>query len=223
MKKTLLLCLCAAFSVVAPLRAETPPQFDRVQRVDGARMTPDRFLRAYDPLTIFFPGDVGPKAGGPEDAPAKFASITPQPAGDWRWIGPRALQFRPAEPWKPLSHVLVKSGADERRLVALLPTPASTIPAADADPTPELTQIALTFAQPVDVAALARLIAVELRPAPGVSPQGGQILGPSAYDIRALERSAPADPQTYVIRLRDSIADGRVAILRLKQIGRAHV
>jgi hypothetical protein len=216
MKKTLLLCLCAAFSVVAPLRAETPPQFDRVQRVDGARMTPDRFLRAYDPLTIFFPGDVGPKAGGPEDAPAKFASITPQPAGDWRWIGPRALQFRPAEPWKPLSHVLVKSGADERRLVALLPTPASTIPAADADPTPELTQIALTFAQPVDVAALARLIAVELRPAPGVSPQGGQILGPSAYDIRALERSAPADPQTYVIRLRDSIADGRVAILRLK-------
>ncbi|GLI94150.1 MG2 domain-containing protein [Methylocystis echinoides] len=216
MKKTLLLCLCAAFSVVAPLRAETPPQFDRVQRVDGARMTPDRFLRAYDPLTIFFPGDVGPKAGGPEDAPAKYASITPQPAGDWRWIGPRALQFRPAEPWKPLSHVLVKSGADERRLVALLPTPASTIPAADADPTPELTQIALTFAQPVDMAALARLIAVELRPVPGVSPQGGQILGPSAYDIRALERSAPADPQTYVIRLRDSIADGRVAILRLK-------
>ena len=62
MKKTLLLCLCAAFSFAAPLRAETPPQFDRVQRADGARMTPDRFLRAYDPLTIFFPGDVGPKS-----------------------------------------------------------------------------------------------------------------------------------------------------------------
>ncbi|RTL90082.1 MAG: alpha-2-macroglobulin [Hyphomicrobiales bacterium] len=216
MKKTLLLCLFAALSFAPPSRAEAPPVFDRVQRADGARIAPDRFLRAYDPLTIFFPGDVGPKAGGPEDAPAKYATITPQPAGDWRWIGPRALQFRPAEPWKPLERVSVKSATDERRLVTLLPTPSSTNPAADADPAQDLTQIALTFAQPVDAAALARLVTVELRPAPGVSAQGGQILSPSAYDIRPLERGARGDEQTYVLRLRDSIADGRVVILRLK-------
>ncbi|WP_363349387.1 MG2 domain-containing protein [Methylocystis echinoides] len=216
MKKTLLLCLCAAFSFATPSRAEAPPVFDRAQRADGARIAPDRFLRAYDPLTIFFPGDVGPKAGGPEDAPTKYATITPQPAGDWRWIGPRALQFRPAEAWTPLARVSVRSGGDERKLVALLPTPSSTNPAADAEPTPELTQIALTFAQPIDAAALSRLVSVELRPAPGVSPQGGQMLSPSAYDIRPLERGARGDEQTYVLRLRDSIADGRVAILRLK-------
>ena len=35
--------------------------------------------------------------------------MTPQPAGEWRWLGPRALQFRPAEPWKPLSRVDVKT------------------------------------------------------------------------------------------------------------------
>ncbi len=219
MKKTLLrlLLLCAAFSFAAPLSAaEAPSQFDRAQRADGARIAPDRFLRAYDPLTIFFPGDVGPKAGGPEDAPGKYATITPAPAGDWRWIGPRALQFRPAEPWTPLARVSVKSGTDERKLVALLPTPSSTNPAADADPTPELTQIALTFAQPVDAGALSRLVTVELRPAPGVSSQGGQILSPSAYDIRPLERGVRGDEQTYVLRLRDSVADGRVVILRLK-------
>jgi uncharacterized protein YfaS (alpha-2-macroglobulin family) len=216
MKKTLLLCLCAAFSFATPSRAEAPPVFDRAQRADGARIAPDRFLRAYDPLTIFFPGDVGPKAGGPEDTPTKYATITPQPAGDWRWIGPRALQFRPAEAWTPLARVSVRSGGDERKLVALLPTPSSTNPAADAEPTPELTQIALTFAQPIDAAALSRLVSVELRPAPGVSPQGGQMLSPSAYDIRPLERGARGEEQTYVLRLRDSIADGRVAILRLK-------
>ncbi len=216
MKKTLALCFLAAVSFAAPLRAEAPPVFDRAQRADGARITPDRFLRAYDPLTIFFPGDVGPKAGGPEDLPAKYAAITPQPAGEWRWIGPRALQFRPAEPWKPLSHITVKSGGAEQKLVALLPTPVSNTPSASDDPTPELTQIALTFAQPVDVAALARLMTVELRPAPGVSAQGGQILSPSAYDIRPLERAGGAAEQTYVLRLRDSINDGRVAILRLK-------
>ncbi len=216
MTKTFLLCVVALLSFAAPSRAEAPPVFDRAQRADGARITPDRFLRAYDPLTIFFPGDVGPKAGGPEDAPAKYATITPQPAGDWRWIGPRALQFRPAEPWKPLARVGVKSGGDERRLVALLPTPSSTNPAADAEPVAELTQIALTFAQPVDAAALARLVTVELRPAPGVSPQGAQLLSPSAYDLRALERAARSDEQTYVLRLREPVADGRVAILRLK-------
>ncbi|WBK01503.1 MG2 domain-containing protein [Methylocystis parvus] len=216
MNKSLFLCLCAALSFAQPARAEAPPVFDRAQRADGARIAPDRFLRAYDPLTIFFPGDTGPKNGGPEDNAAKYAAIAPQPAGEWRWIGARALQFRPAEAWKPLSRVTVKSGGAERRLVALLPTPSSTNPADGADPTPELTQIALTFAQPVDLAALSRLATVELRPAPGLSPQGGQTLSASAYDIRALEGKDSDGAQTYVLRLRDSIADGRVAILRLK-------
>jgi uncharacterized protein YfaS (alpha-2-macroglobulin family) len=216
MKKTLLLCLLAALAVALPARAEAPPVFDRAQRADGARIAPDRFLRAYDPLTIFFPGDTGPKNGGPEDLAARYASITPQPAGEWRWVGPRALQFRPAEPWTPLSRIVVKSGSAEQRLVTLLPTPTSTTPAADAEPVPELTQIALTFGQPVDAAALARLVTVELRPAPGVSPLGGQVLSPAAYDLRALERSERNAEQTYVLRLRDSISDGRVAIVRLK-------
>ena len=56
----------------------------------------------------------------------------------------------------------------------------------------------------------------KLRPAPGVSPHGGQMLSASAYDIRALERGERAEEQTYVIRFRERIADGRVAILRLR-------
>ena len=142
--------------------------------------------------------------------------MIPQPAGEWRWLGPRALQFRPAGAWKPLSRVDVKLGAAETRLVALLPTPRSTLPAEGADPQLELTQIALTFAEPVDVAALARLLSIEIRPSPGVSPQGGQMLSASAYEIRALERGERAAEQTYVIRFRERIADGRVAILRLR-------
>ncbi len=216
MNKTLLLCVFATFSFAQPARAEAPPVFDRAQRADGARIAPDRFLRGYDPLTIFFPGDTGPKAGGPEDAAGKFVALTPQPAGEWRWISARALQFRPAEPWKPLSRVNVKSGSAEQRLIALLPTPTSSNPAAGAEPVEQLSQIALSFAQPVDLGALARLVSVELRPAPGVSPQGGQILSASAYDIRALERGDRSGAQTYVVRFRESVADGRVAILRLK-------
>ncbi|MGD9656414.1 MAG: MG2 domain-containing protein [Methylocystis sp.] len=216
MKKILLLALCALLAAAAPLRAEAPPIFDHAQRADGARVAPDRFLRAYDPVTIFFANEIGPKNGGAEDSPQKYVTMVPQPAGEWRWLGPRALQFRPASAWNPLSRVSVKLGSAETKLVALLPTPRSTNPAEGADPQLELTQIALTFAEPVDVAALARLLTMEIRPSPGVSPQGGQMLSASAYDIRALERGARAEEQTYIIRFRERIADGRVAILRLR-------
>ncbi len=46
MKNILLLSLCAFLGAAAPLRAEAPPVFDRAQRADGARVAPDRFLRA---------------------------------------------------------------------------------------------------------------------------------------------------------------------------------
>ena len=216
MKKLLLLSLCALLAAATPLRAEAPPVFDHAQRADGVRVAPDRFLRGYDPVTVFFASDVGPKNGGAEDSPQKYVTMTPQPAGEWRWLGPRALQFRPADAWKPLSRANVKLGSAETKLVALLPTPRSTNPADGADPQLELTQIALTFAEPIDVAALTRLLTIEIRPSPGISPQGGQMLSASAYEIRALERGERAEEQTYVIRFRENIADGRVAILRLR-------
>ena len=209
------LLLLACLSICAPLRAE-PASFDQLRRADGARIVPDKFLRSYDPITIFFDRDAGPKAGGPEDAHERFAKLSAEPAGEWRWIGARALQFRPAEPWKPLQRVDVEAGAAATRLVALLPTPASTNPAEGADPIADLEQITLTFPEPVDIAALTRLLSIELRPAPGISPLGGQLLTPKDYDIRPLERADRSAAQSVAIRLRERLRDGRVALLRLK-------
>ena len=141
---------------------------------------------------------------------------SPEPAGEWRWLGPRALQFRPAEPWTPLARVVVKSGSSETRLVALLPTPSSTTPADGADPIPELTQIALTFPSPVEAKALARLLAIEIRPSPGVSKRGGRALSSADFDILPLERSKRSAEQSYVIKFREAIADGQLAVIRLK-------
>ena len=143
-------------------------------------------------------------------------TLSPEPAGEWRWLGPRALQFRPAEPWTPLARVVVKSGSSETRLVALLPTPSSTTPAEGADPTPELTQIALTFPSPVEAKALSRLLAIEIRPSPGVSKRGGRVLSSADFDILPLERSKRSAEQSYVIKFREAIADGQLAVIRLK-------
>jgi len=207
----------ALFAPAPRAEPQSPPtNFDRVQRADGARVVPEKFLRDWDPVTVFFDSDAGPKNGGPADAHEKFASMTPEPAGEWRWLGPRALQFRPAEPWTPLARFVVKSGSSETRLVALLPTPSSTTPAEGADPIAELTQIALTFPSPVEAKALARLLAIEIRPSPGVSPRGGRMLSSGDFDILPLERSKRSAEQSYVIKFREAIADGQLAVIRLK-------
>ena len=141
-----LLLLFATLTLLAFAPGSGAQEFDLPRRADGARVTPEKFLREWDPITIFFSGDAGPKNGGPADAPDKYASVSPQPAGEWRWLGPRALQFRPAEPWTPLARYAVKAmGASEKRLVALLAPPSATAPAEGADPIAELAQIALTF------------------------------------------------------------------------------
>jgi len=197
--------------------APAPAQnLDQLQRADGARIVPEAFLRDWDPVTVFFPADVGPKNGGPGEAHEKFAQLTPEPAGEWRWLGPRALQFRPAEAWAPLARVTVKAGSVEARLVALLPSPKSTTPAQGADPAPELSQIALTFASPVDVAALSRAISIEVRASPGVAEGEGEKLAQKDFDIAPLERTARADAQNYVVKFRQAIGEGRIVVLRLK-------
>jgi hypothetical protein len=213
MKKLLLTLFLSVLPLAAdaPLHAQT---LDFTQRADGARVVPERFLREWDPITIFFAADAGPKNGGPAEGHAKFATIDDEPAGEWRWLGPRALQFQPAEPWAPLKRVTVSAGNARTRLVSLLPAPFSTLPTAGGEPTPELTQFALTFATPVDLAALSRLISIEVRQPPGVG--AGERLAQKDYEIVPIERGARGDHQSYVIKLRDPISEGKIAILRLK-------
>ena len=144
-------------------------------------------------------------------------TMTPQPAGEWRWLGPRALQFRPAEAWKPLARMSVKLGAAETRLVALLPTPRFDAPGGrrrsaartDAD-RPHLFRAGRSrgaLAPAVDrTASLARHVAA-----------GRPDSSPSDYDIRPLERGERADEQSLRHSLsRKRSRDGRVAILRLR-------
>src|ERR1051326_752157 len=128
-----LVCLAAAMLAAA----SSPPAFaasaipsspDKLQRVDGAQVVPEKFLRRWDPVTVFFERDAGPVGGGPEDHPEKFATIAPPLAGAWQWLGPRVLQFRPAEPWQPLRRVTVTARGHATTLVPLLPAPVETSP-----------------------------------------------------------------------------------------------
>jgi len=52
-----------------PASPASPQPLDVARRADGATLVPDRFLRRWDPVTVFFSSDQGPAQGGPEDSP----------------------------------------------------------------------------------------------------------------------------------------------------------
>jgi hypothetical protein len=213
---TVLLILIGAAVLLGTVSAQAPEPLDKLQRADGAQVVPDTFLRSWDPITIFFDRDQGPANGGPEDTPERIVSMQPAVPGAWQWLGARTLQFRPADAWKPLQRIVITSEGRSARLIPLLPTPVSTSPTDRSQGIADLEQIALTFSEPVDVRALARLLSLEVRPAPGIDATSGQMLTTQDFDIRPLERARRNDKQTYVVQLSSPIPDGRVLILRLR-------
>ncbi len=219
----LLALLLLAAPALVPALAQTqapppsaPPVLDQLRRADGAQVVPDRFLRRWDAVTVLFPADAGPAAGGPEDAPERLVQLDPPQPGAWTWLGPRTLQFRPAEPWQALAPVRVTLGGATTRLVPLLPVPTASGPTDSDTGQANLDTLALTFADPVDPAALRRALQIELRPAPGLTDAGAQPLTAADYDLRAAERAGPSEQQTYLLVLRRPVPDGRVAIIRLR-------
>ena len=185
-------------------------------RADGVRVIPDRFLRDWDPVTVFFSSDTGPQRGGPEDNAQRLVTMTPSTPGAWNWLGARVLQFRPAEAWPPLRRVTVTVGGRGTMLVPLLPVPISTGPADDPSGIPELDRVALTFPNPVDPDALARLLTIEIRPQPGISAVGATVLTAQDFGISAEPRAGRSDPQIYMVVLHRPVPDGQVVVLRLR-------
>jgi len=212
-----LLLFCLTLLLPCLTHAEdVPPPLDQVQRADGALVVPDHFLRGWDPVTVFFPADTGPAQAGPEDHPEHFVTVTPAQPGAWRWLGPRVLQFRPAEPWTPLRRVQITAGNRSASLVPLLPAPVQTAPQDQPEGIANLDTISLTFQDPVDPADLARLLTIELRPLPGIDSTGSQTLTRADFDIKPLERASRADRQTFLVMLHQPLPDQRLVILRLR-------
>ena len=207
--------LRAAGALLCALMVMAQAPLDQLKRADGAHVLPDHFLRRWDPVTILFDGDAGPAQGGPEDAPERFVTLAPAKPGSWRWIGRRTLQFRPTEPWEPLWREAVTAAGVTTTLIPLLPVPTATGPSDDPNGTANLDTIALSFDQPVDMAALARLLTITLTPQPGVTGVGTQTLTAADFTVRPVERAKPSDPQTYLVTLRTPLPQGRIATLRL--------
>ena len=76
--------------------------------------------------------------------------------------------------------------------------------------------MALTFAGPVDRAALARLLTIELTAQPGASASVTQTLTSADFDVSAVGRDGVRARQTYLVTLHAPVPDGMLATLHLR-------
>jgi hypothetical protein len=189
-------------------------------RPAGAAATPtvipERFLRRWDPLTVFFARDTGPATPGPEDHPERVVTLAPAQPGAWRWLDARTLQFRPAEPWPSLARFTVKADDKTASLATLMAAPVATVPADNADGLEPISEITLTFAEPLEVKALERMVGIELRPLPGVGAGSGRVLTRDEFEVKALERKTRSDQASYVLVLRQPVPLGTKVVVHLR-------
>ncbi len=193
-----------------------PPARPAAAHAGDVAVVPDRFLRRFDPITLFFPADLGPPAGGPEDHPERVARLEPAHAGAFTWLDARTLQFQPADPWPPLERFTVIAGGRSVRLATLLSPPVETAPrdgAAGLDPVEELS---LQFREPLPVEALVRAVVVELRPLPGLEGAAGRFLTPQDFEVKTIERRNAGDLATYLLRFKQPLASGQRVFVRFR-------
>lgn len=205
--------LTGAVAVALGQAGVLPALLQRPAEARGVVVVPDRFLRPWDPVTIFFPGTEG--TPGPADDPAPLARVSPAHPGAWRWLDAKTLQFRPAEPWPPLSTVTVKADGRTTALQTMMTPPRVIEPRPDAQDLPPVQQVRLTFDTALDPADLARMLTLELRTLPGRDGTAPTVLDQGDFTVKPVQRNAPHDPAVYAVTLRRPVPAGTRATLRL--------
>lgn len=199
----------------AGMKAAAASEAAPAQPVDGI-IVPDQFLRSWDPITFFFAEDLGPGSGAPETNPSRYVTATPSHPGAYTWLNARTLQFRPAEPWPPLTRFTFSFRGQQHELVTLLAAPTASLPRDGASDLDAVETLTLTFPEPVNPDALAKMLAVELRRLPGVASDKSRWLSSQDFDIKVMERTKRSDSARYVIAFHEPIPEGTHATAHLR-------
>lgn len=219
MRLACVLALAATLVLVSRGAAQKPPRMPVAARPAGAAGTvivPDKFLRRWDPVTIFFARDTGPAGGGTEDHADRYVTLSPEHPGAFEWLDAATLQFRPAEPWPPLSRSTWKTEGKSVTLTTLMEAPLATIPAAETEGLEKVETITLTFAEPLDVESLRKMVTIELRPLPGVGGGPARWLNRDDFDVKPVERHSRSEQASYVLALKHPLALGQRVLVHFR-------
>ena len=183
---------------------------------DKVTVVPDVMLRGYDPVTVFFPGETGPAGGGPVDQPGNLLRIEPGHPGEYRWVDARTLQFLPTIPWPALERYKISAGGSEFTVSTFMAPPVRLTPADGSTDLEPLTEVNMSFSQPIDVKKLAVMITFEVRALPGVSSADSYWLTAKDFVIKEMERVSINEPVGYRVTLHKPVPYGKLAILHLR-------
>ncbi len=185
-------------------------------RNKAVTIVPDNFLRAYDPVTVFFNSPRGPEGGGTVDEPGDLLQLNPAHPGEYRWIDARTLQFLPTIPWPALARITVRSGRTERLLVTLMAPPSEIAPAPGSADLEPLQEMILSFDAALEPERLARMITLEVRALPGLESEDGAWLTDRDFRIKPMERVSLKDPIRFRLTLNKPVPYGRRILLHLR-------
>lgn len=220
MYNELLKKILALLILAAPIVAHGEPRQTatniRPEFVSETTVIPEHFVRRWDPVTIFFTQERGPKDGGPEDHPEKYVSVDRDHPGAYRWLDGRTLQFQPSEPWPSLSRFIWTADKKSTTLFTLMEAPVATEPADRAEGLEQVKSVALTFAEPLDPKALAGMLSLELRPLPGVGADKSRWLTKNDFTIKVMERRSRTDKAVYALTLKEPIPAGIRTIVHMR-------
>lgn len=199
-------------------RPQVPPASTvaRPSSRSGVVVVPERFVRRWDPVTIFLERDVGAAQGGPEDHPEAHVVMEPEHPGAFEWLDARTLQFRPADPWPALGRFTFTVGDQVAVLESLMDPPQETIPGEGATDLPPVERVTLGFADPVDPVALAEMVRLELRPLPGVEAGAARWLTGDDFTVKVIERRSLSDACKYELALGVPIPSSTRVLVHLR-------
>ncbi|MBI3181215.1 MAG: hypothetical protein HYZ28_03630 [Myxococcales bacterium] len=206
--------LAAACLLAAAARAQEYVPADREQRPagDSVRILPEQFLRGFDPVTVYFPDNVGPGHAHADDG-AKFLELSPDWPGAWFWADRKTLQFRPAEPWPALSRFAFEARGARKVLTTMMSAPSSMWPAPGSEGLKPFRVITLTFPQSLPIASLRQMLKLEIRDLPGLADSPRKLV--DHYALSQLPRATHRDAATYALTLDEDVPEGKQLLVHV--------
>ena len=189
---------------------------------EGGTVVPEIFLRSYDPVTVFFSDDVGPKEGGPADNPGELLQIEPDHSGEYRWLDAKTLQFLPTVRWPALRRFTVTMNGVAHTLVTLMAAPKGLSPSNGSRELEPIQEIQLSFVDPLNIEELSAMLHFEIRPTPGLETTSDGIVPTSVqltdqdFTVKKIERTSIQDDVQYQITFDTPIPYGRLLIMTLQ-------
>ncbi len=206
---SMLLFLTFLLVVTTPLSAVSPGDQNTVRPTAqrGDTIIPDRWLRTFDPITIFFDSSTGPVDPSTELNPERWVDMKPTHPGGWRWLNAKILQFSPSEPWPAYTSFLLRAGSAKATLQTLTAGPVRTVPEQNELDVPPVEMIKLVFASPIHSDKLTENIQIQLWNAPGTDGSPSRVLDKEHFSIKRSGPNVPEGEAEYLLTLNHPIPE----------------